>query len=413
MGYLTKIAFKNLARHRLRTVVSIAAIAFSVLVVVFARGYVLGLAESAVTDHIFYDSGHIKILHPEYLEQARLLPLNLPVDDLSNLVDAFQKVEGVELVVPRIKFGAMISTGDELFTPAGWGVDPELELAFTDIAHHLAEGRMPRLGQLEIAVGSELAKNIGREVGEKVTIAYTTAFNSLGGATFTIVGLLESGMKLLNEHVFFLPLDEAQRLLYLDNQATELLLVTTDLKSVSSMLPKVQNLLSKQAGDYTALSYRDTSDLIPFTDLAKLIYNQVYVFLVLLAAVVVINTMLMIVKERTQEIGMMAALGLEGKDIVGLFVIEGGIMGAAGSLAGAVLGLVLTKHFGRVGIDYTQALSGMSKDIVLNAVIRPVVSLENAVFAFVLGTIIVTFACVFPARKAASLEPSEAMRSVQ
>lgn len=412
MGFLAKIAFKNLFRHRLRTSVSVVAIAFSVLIVVFARGYVLGMVDSIAADHIYYDSGHIKIARQEYLDEARLLPLNYPVDNLQEIMTNLQTIDNVDMVIPRLKFGAMVSTGEELITMSGWGVDPSLELAFTDISDYLAEGTMPRSGQLEIMMGTDLLDKIDHQVGDKVTIAYNTAFNSLNAATFTIVGRLQSGMRLLNEVVFYLPLEEAQRLLYMDDQATELLLVTPDLELIDDVLPTVKSLLAEQGGDYVAYGYRETNELIPFMDVAKLIYNQMYVFLVLLASIVVVNTMIMIVKERTREIGMMAALGLEGKDIIGLFLIEGGIMGVVGSLIGAVLGFFLTNHFAKVGIDYTAALSGVSKDMAFNAILRPVASLGNAVFAFVLGVMIVTLACMIPARRAAQLQPTEAMRGV-
>ncbi|NLM95881.1 MAG: ABC transporter permease, partial [Firmicutes bacterium] len=133
MLFLARLAFKNLFRHRLRTVVSIGAIAFSVMVVVFARGYVTGLVDSVTSDHIQYDSGHIKVVQEEYLRQQRLLPLNYPVDGVGEVIVKLQAIDDVAMVIPRLKFGAMVSTGDELVTLSGWGVNPDQELAFTNI----------------------------------------------------------------------------------------------------------------------------------------------------------------------------------------------------------------------------------------------------------------------------------------
>ncbi|NLM95321.1 MAG: ABC transporter permease, partial [Firmicutes bacterium] len=262
---------------------------------------------------------------------------------------------------------------------------------------------------LEVVMGTKLLDKIDRRVGDKVTIVFNTAFNSLSGVTFQIVGRLHSGLKLLNEAVFLLPLDEAQRLLYMDDQVTELLLVTSDLSRIEEILPKVKTLLAED-GRYLALGYRETSDLIPFMDLAKLIYNQLYIFLVLLACVIVVNTMIMIVTERTKEIGMMSALGLEGKGIMQLFLIEGGIMGLLGSLIGALAGSLVTGYFAEVGLDFTQAMAGVDADIAFSAIIYPASSVGNTVFAFVLGVLIVTLACLIPARRAARLEPTVAMR---
>jgi putative ABC transport system permease protein len=141
------MAFRNLFRHRLRTIVSVVAVAFSVLLVVFARGYVTGMADAVSMDHIYYDSGHIKLMDRGYRERERLLPLTYPVDGwedgtLSEMMAELEEVEGMTMVVPRLKFGAMISTDDELVGIVGWGVDPDKELTFTNVEDFIAEGRM-------------------------------------------------------------------------------------------------------------------------------------------------------------------------------------------------------------------------------------------------------------------------------
>jgi putative ABC transport system permease protein len=145
-------------------------------------------------------------------------------------------------------------------------------------------------------------------------------------------------------------------------------------------------------------------------DLSAAIFNFIYVFLVLLSCIVVINTMIMIVKDRTKEIGMMAAIGLKANEIMQLFILEGAVMGVTGSLCGAVSGHLLNNYLSRIGFDYGEALSGMSADVIFDTMLYPVSSLENTIFAFVLGTVVVAIACIIPARRAAGLEPTQAMR---
>ncbi len=417
MGFLLKIAFRNLFRNKLRTSVSILAIAFSVMIVVFARGYIVGMIDSIATEHIQYNSGHIKIVASEYKQQERLLPLNYPVDGLNDeglngMTADLKGINNVELVIPRLKFGAMVSTGQDLVTMSGWGVNPKQETTFTKIHDYLVEGRMSQPGRMEVVMGTALLNKINRRVGDKVTILFNTAFGSANGATFKIVGRLESGIKLLNEVVFYLPLDQAQRLLDMEGQVTELLLALPDKKMVPQVLPKVKALLDEAGSGerYLALGYEETSDLIPYMEIAKVIYNEIYIFLVLLACIVVINTMIMIVKERTKEIGMMSAMGLESKEILRLFMTEGAVMGVIGSLFGAVLGALINGYFAKTGYNLTVATSSFSSDIIFNSIIYPVSSLSNTIFAFILGVVIVTLACFIPARKAAKLEPTEAIR---
>lgn len=416
MTYLMKIAFKNLFRSKLRTAVSIIAIAFGVMIVVFARGIVVGMIDSVFADHIQYNSGHIKIIDQDYLKKERLLSLQYPVEgfrgqDLDKMIEMLGSLDKVEAVIPRLKFAAMASTEEDLVTMSGWGVSPDKELLYTSIGEYLEEGRMVRPGRQEVVMGTALLDKLDARVGDRITLLFNTAFGSLKGVTFEIVGRLETGLKLLNEAVFYLPLDQAQRFLEMDGQVTELLLFLSGREAVPQVLPGVEELLSWEGGEnYLALSYRETSDLIPLMDLSEMIFNFIYIFLVLLSCIVVINTMIMIIRERTREIGMMVALGLEKREILSLFLIEGGFMGLIGSLAGALAGYFLNSYLGKVGFDYGQALAGMDADILLNTMIYPAASLENTIFAFILGTVIVVLACLFPARRAVKLEPTEAMR---
>ncbi|HOB91850.1 MAG: FtsX-like permease family protein [Bacillota bacterium] len=417
MGFLFRLASRNLFRSKLRTAVSIAAIAFGVMIVVFARGLVVGMTESIYSDHIYYNSGHIKIVTPEYHVRERLLTLDYPIDGfagegLEEMMSALRGVDGVDMVIPRLKFGAMVSTDDELVAMSGWGIVPDYELKFTDVEDYLVEGRMVQPGQREVVMGTALLEEINKGVGDKVTILFNTAFGSLQGVTFTIVGRIETGLKLLNEVVFYLPLDEAQRLLEMEGEATELLLVTPNREKVPDVLPEVEALLARfgAADKYVALSYKETSDLISIMEISEAIFDSIYIFLVLLSCIVVVNTMIMIVRERTREIGMMSALGLESREILQLFAIEGGLMGVVGSLVGAVLGHLINSYLARVGLDYGAALSEMSADTLLNTMVHPVASIEVAIYSFVLGVVVVTIACFFPARRAAGLEPTEALR---
>ncbi|MBA7540373.1 hypothetical protein ES705_32670 [subsurface metagenome] len=198
-------------------------------------------------------------------------------------------------------------------------------------------------------------------------------------------------------------------------EVTELLIITPDHHEAASVLPGLNELFSREdeSGKYILQLWNKDYDLIELFEIAGQIYSSIYVFIIILACFVLVNTLIMIVNERTREIGMMSALGLKSREILYLFTIEGAIIGILGSAIGTVLGGILTRVFSVVGIDYSAAMEGMSStDIMMSPIFYPVFSLENLVFCFTLGVIVVTIACIIPARKAAKLEPTEALRQI-
>jgi len=419
MKFLWNLARKNLSRSKLRTSVSIIAIAIAIIAVVFARGLIGGMIESTFLNHINYKAGHIRVVDEEYKLKERLLSLNYPVDGfngkgITTMTEKLKDVEEVEQVVPRLKFAAVVSQEDELVRMMGWGVDPAEEIKFTNIDKSITEGRMVEPGNREMVMGAGLLKKLKRGVGDKVTILYTTPFGSFKGSTFEIVGKIQSSLPMINDYIFYLPLDQAQRILEMPDQVTELLIITHDYRKAASILPALNELFTREdkIGKYSLQLWNRDYELIGFFDFARNIYNFIYIFIIIMACFVLVNTLIMIINERTREIGMMTALGLKSREILYLFTIEGAIIGVIGSAIGAVLGGILTRVISVIGIDYSAAMEGMSADLMFELIFYPVFSLENIIFCFILGVLVVTIACIIPARRAAQIEPTEALRQI-
>lgn len=416
MQFLLKIAYKNLRRHRLRTAVSILVIAFAVLIIVFAYGLIEGFLESTYSLSIQYDTGHLKIIDREYKQKEKLLSLNYTVaglndKDLQTMQSGLNDLDGIEMVVPRIKFAASYSKENEILQLLGWGVDPAKELEFTDLKRNIIKGKMVEPGSREVLMGYQMLENLNKEVGEKVTLLYTTSYSSFQGATFKIVGKIKSGASILNEDIFYLPLTTAQNLLYLEGQVTELLLVTENFNQVEKYLEPVSNYLAagSQTDKYLVEPWNQSGGYLQYMTVAESIYNLIYLLVIVLAAFVVVNTLVMIVKERTHEIGMMAALGLKESEILSLFLLEGFLMAVIGSLIGAFGGGILNSYLAEVGLDYAAAAAD-DMGIMMNLIIYPEFSYYSIFFAFTLGVVVTTITAVFPARRAAKMNPTDALK---
>jgi len=410
MKFLWNLAKKNLSRSRTRTMVS----AIAIISVVFLRGMIGGLLDSTFENHIHYVAGHVRLIDKEYELKEHMVSLKYSVNGFKEegIREDLLQIEGVNQVVPRLKFGAMVSHEEKMVTMMGWGVDPAEEIRFTEIDQKIVEGRMIKPGERELVMGAGLMDKIKKKVGDKVTFLYSTAFDAFRGSTYQIVGKIQSNLDLLNDNLFFLPLDQAQEILEMPGEVTELLIITPDYEQAAGVLPGIEDFLTSNdnTGKYTLLLWNRDYQMIELFAMARTIYNFIYIFIILLACFVLINTLIMIVNERTREIGMMSALGLKSQEILYLFAMEGIIIGALGSGIGVIIGGIITKVFSVIGIDFGAAMEGMNADLMFEPVFYTVFSLENLIFAFILGVVVVTIACIIPARMAARLEPNEALR---
>jgi len=162
---------------------------------------------------------------------------------------------------------------------------------------------------------------------------------------------------------------------------------------------------------YVVVPWQKHAGLFPMIKTASSIYNYVYLVLLLLASTVIMNTTMMVIYERTREIGTIGALGMTGGQIVLLFVVEAAIISAMGSLLGTAIGGGLDLLLSIKGINI-QALSGGSMDFPAADIIYPHFGLSLLFWAFLFGVVVASVIAYFPARRAAKVEPVEALRSV-
>ncbi len=412
---LMSIALRNLGRARARTALSLASVAAGVLVVVLAKGTIDGSLGMVVDNSIAFSLGHIRIIDGEYLLKQRLLSLNYPVDGFAgegyeSMAQALAGIDRVENVVPRLRFGAMISRGADTEGVLAMGVDPGPEEKLVRYSRYLDEGRFVETGERGAVIGRRTLDKLGLDVGDRFTLVFTTSLGALKGYTLTVVGSLASGLPYLDEGLVFVPLDVAQAMLDMGPAVTELLVMARDEASVPRVLREVEQLLAARdpSGRYVAKPWYEQSELVSSLQMVGTAYNVVYFFVLALASFVVVNTMLMIVNERRREIGMMGALGLRPGEIRRLFLYEGGFMGLGGSALGSVLGAVALGALSRVGIALPDA--GVGKEFFIPMRLYPEFSLRVLGFAFLAGIAVTLIATALPARNAAAMEPTEALR---
>lgn len=413
---LLRIGFRNLGRARARTALSLLAVAAGVFVVILTKGTIDGSLDTFIGNSIRLSSGHVRLIDREYQVKERLLSLNFPVDGFDGegyhaMVETLKEVDSVETVAPRLRFGAMVSRGTELEGVMAMGVDPEAEGRLVGFSRYLQDGRFLRQGERGAVLGYRTLEKLGLNVGDRFTLVFNTALGSLKGYTFTVVGSVKSGLRYLDDGLIFVPLGVAQDMLDMGPAVTEILVMAKGEAQVPGMLRDIQQMLETRDAEarYLAEPWYQHGELISNLQMARGAYNFIYLFVLFLASFVVVNTMLMIVNERRREIGMLGALGLRPGEIRQLFMYEGGIMGMLGSLIGVLTGGTVLKALSVFGIVIPE-MSGLDKAFMITPRIYPEFSLEVIGFAFFAGIAVALAAVYWPARQAAMMEPTQALR---
>jgi putative ABC transport system permease protein len=146
--------------------------------------------------------------------------------------------------------------------------------------------------------------------------------------------------------------------------------------------------------------------------MAKAVYFLIYIIILLVASTAIINTMLMVVFERTREIGMMKALGMTDRSVIGVLVLESTLIGLAGSIAGVALGGLVVVALSGPGIDFSGALGGDANPTLIGGVVRPTLTALAVVSSFFLGLLLSAIVGVVATRRVSKLSPAEALRTI-
>jgi len=407
---LARLAWRNTHRNTRRTLLTVSAITVAVAALTFAQSYVTGVLGNFLDTYARTETGHIRIRAEGYTERERFMPLHMNVKGLSDLLPSLRANPSVVEAIPRIRTAVLVDGAGSNRPGMLLGIDLEREEGYLNPSEMLLEGRLPRAGHPEVMVGSELADKLGVSVGDSVILLGQTAYRSMGGARLEVTALSEMGMAYFDATFLVAPLDQVQEMTYLDDASTEVLLFTDHPQSADSLASAIAMDLALANGqELEVVSWKDQAQIFRLLDAVKPIFGFILGLLLLMAGLIIVNTMLMTIMERTQEFGMQAALGMRRRDIMILIVAEGIAIGVIGAIAGSALGSAVGIWLEATGIDITAATRGIN--IPFQGNIYPDWQLSYALIAAVAGVITAGLAALYPAWRAIRDTPAEALRA--
>jgi putative ABC transport system permease protein len=408
MNITFRLAWRNLWRRKRRTWLTVGAIVFSNIILVFMISLQLGMYGMMIDNTLMALTGDLQVQAPGYMDDHKIRQV---VPDVQQLAEKLRQGLATDRVAPRASAFALVSSADRSYGVQITGVDPTYEAKVSSLPGLVKKGRfLSGTTADEIVIGRVLARNLRVGVGDKLTFIGSGRDGSFAAAVATVVGIFESGMSDLDRSIAEVPLEFFQETFSMGGAGHAVVIMAPGLTHVGAMRTRVEALLP--AGEH--LVVHDWDALLP--GLKQAIQADftsawfMYATLIVLVAFSVLNTQLMSVLERTKEFGIAMALGLTPGRLGRLVLLETTLMGAVGTVLGVVLGGALVLWLSHQGFTYP-GLQEMGSKFNVPGRVYP----QMSVIGLLLGPMIVLlssiFASLYPALRLHWMKPVAAMRA--
>jgi len=409
MTLYLRLAWRNIWRHRRRTVIIVLAMGLSLAMMMMYDGLMDGFNNAIAANAVRVLGGNIQVHAEGYRAKVDSNPL-LPLADDASVVKAALAQPEVIAASRRIQTGGLVSNREGSFSMSIIGIEPEAEASVSLIAENIVDGRYLEASDEDaILIGQGLAEALSIKVGDRVTMVGSDVHKQNRQRTMTVIGIYDVGIPTIEKGTAYISLAEAQSLFNLRDQSTE---VQITIKQVGTE-PTVVAALTPMLPGYEVESWEKNYPELGTAINRKTIVMDIFsIIIVMIAGIGILNLLMMAVYERTREIGLMGALGLKPRQIATTFILEGTLIGLVGVIAGAAMGLAVNLSLGKVGMDYSQFAGVTEYMALISGRVYPTLGVSKLFWRAAVIAVIAALAAFVPAVIASRREPSEALHYV-
>ncbi len=410
-----RLGARNLLRNRKRTLITAFTVAIAVFLLQLLMGVMVGLERQSYDNLIRYQTGHAKVYRDGYFQEREELPLEPAISDPAEVSARVRAVQGVAAVTPRITFSAQISNGVDQIPIQGIGIQVEgSDDEVFSIPRAVIEGSYLEPGQEGMLLGSGLAELFEVSTGDWLTVLVKTRPGAYEALDLPVRGIVGTGNPAIDQNAFMMPLADAQRMLDMEGDVTEL---AVRFQAGAGERAPLRRLREQTPPRTEVKGWREIeSDFIDLTVAKRTGQGVFFTIFVILALVGITNTMLMAAFERTSEMGMLMAMGMRSGSVRRLFLTEGALAGLLGGLLGTLLAFALLAWLAPGGIDlsalYGADIREMDIGYPIRDVIYPALMPGPMAAAWLATGLMAALATLYPAVRAGRLDPAEALRHV-
>jgi lipoprotein-releasing system permease protein len=399
------IATRFLREGRLQTLFIITGVAIGVAVIVFMSALLAGLQANFIR-RVLSAQAHIQLLPPQ--EVTRRLQQGVvegatvqPPPQRLKSIDQWQAIVTQTRALPEVKVVSPVAAGSVLVVRGNAsraisvsGIEPALHYRIVDMNEKMLRGTA-RLGASDILIGNELADDLGVDVGDKLRLTTASSASSGAATTLSIAGVFDLGSRGANQRSSFVALHTAQSLLGLPGGVTSLEVTLHDVYAAENVAQRIA-----AAGGVQADSWIKTSaQFFSAVSAQRTANTSIRFFVGLSVAFGIASVLVVSVVQRSREIGILRAMGVSQGQILRVFLLQGGLLGGAGSVLGCAIGalsLLLWQRWAR-NPDGTP-MFGLTMDPTMFSL------------ALLLATLTGLAAAFAPALRAARMDPVVAIR---
>lgn len=408
MNILFRLAWRNLWRHKRRTWLTIGAMVFSNVLLVFMISLQFGTYQMMIDNTLNAFSGHIQVQHQSYNDEPKM---RYSVPEISVLTQQLSETLNSDGISARASAFALASSEQRSYGVQIIGVQPQTEPNVSTIPGLVKQGRyLNDPNAREIVIGKVLARNLKVQVSDEITLLGSGKDGSFAADIVTVVGIYDSGIIDLDRSMAEMPLDYFQELFAMQNSGHAIVVNASDLFQVKQWQQQIQ----QQIKDQPDLVAHDWITLQP--GLMQAIQADfssawfMYGILIILVAFSVLNTQLMSVLERTREFGITMALGFRPGKLSRLILLETTMMASLGLIIGCAIGFLVMLYFDRYGFSYP-GMEEMAYKFNLPDKMYPNVSFLSVLFGPSIIFVFSILAAIYPAVRLHFLHLVQAMRA--
>ena len=399
------LAWRNIWRQTRRSILTMMAIAFAAMLLVFMLSFQLGSYDEMINASVKLATGHLQVQAQGYHDNPKMRRV---VENTPEVLAAIQRTPGVAAASPRSQSFVLAASGVRTRGVLVMGVDPQTEPGVSRLPALIRKGHYLDNTPDTVICGDLLAKRLKVDLGDELTLLGQGRDGSIAATVVTISGIFKSGIDAVDRATLQMPLSAFDSLFGMDGAVHTVVATAETLKGTDGV--KAQLKGTPALKHLAVLDWTELNPGLKQSIQMDLVGGVImYVILIIVVAFSILNTFLMAVFERTREFGVMLAIGTTPGRLVKVILTESMLMTLMGISAGMILGAAATLYFQNVGIPMGGA-GELLAQFGISGKLHPKLSVLSVLAGPALIAVITSVTALIPALRIPRLKPVEAMQ---